>query len=87
MILEKFKNRFRGLVDQLEMTKKKCAKEIGISYKMFNNAYTLGKVPRLHYLVQIADYFDVSLEYLVGRTDKKERIKNSLRKWSEFFYL
>ena len=77
---EEFKNRFRALVEPLGKSKTQCAKEIGISYKMFNNAYTMGKVPRLHYLVQIADYFDVSLEYLLGRTDKKERIKNSLRK-------
>ena len=75
-LIEEFGNRFRGLADPLGMSKKQCAEEIGITYKMFYNAYSLGKVPRLRYLIRIANYFDVSLEYLLCRTDKKERIKN-----------
>ena len=28
--------------------------------------------PTANYLIQLADYFDVSLDYLVGRTDNPE---------------
>ena len=70
---ENFKNRFRELVDTLEMTKTKCANVIGISYQTFIDIYAIGKVPYVKQLLRIADYFDVSLDYLLGRTDKRER--------------
>ena len=75
-ITKEFQKRFIGLVDTLGVSKTQCAKEIGISYKTFNNAYTFGKIPRTRLLIEIADYFDVSLDYLLCLTDKKERIKN-----------
>ena len=68
---ETFKNRFRELVDDMGVSKTKCAQMIGISYKTFDNAYTLGKYPRTRNVIRIAEYFNVSLDYLACRTDKK----------------
>ena len=31
------------------------------------------RIPRLDELLSLADYFDVSLDYLVGRSDVRER--------------
>lgn len=70
-IILEFKNRFRELVKPLGVSKTKCAKLIGISYKTFNNAYMFGKVPRTRLIIRIADYFDVSIDYLIGRINTK----------------
>ena len=71
MICVKLKERFRELVDTFGMTKSRCANVIGISYQTFVDIYLHGRVPGIRQLLKIADYFDVSVDYLLGRTDKK----------------
>ena len=45
------------------------AKEIGVSSRIYQE-YEYGKSePKMSNLVSIADFFDVSLDYLTGRTD------------------
>lgn len=45
------------------------AKEIGISHRSYQ-AYEYGeREPQLTTLVRMSDFFDVSLDYLAGRTD------------------
>jgi len=44
----------------------------GISERAYQNYEAMKKVPRLEILIKIADYFGVSLDYLVGRTDKRD---------------
>ena len=69
---EKFKERIRELVDTLGISKTKCAKEIGISYKSFNAMYTLGKYPRICALIKVARHFQVSMDYLLCISDEKQ---------------
>ena len=68
---EKFKNRFRELVDAQGISKTNCAKQIGISYKTLKNIYEYGKSNRLRILIQIADFFNVSADYILGLSDDK----------------
>ena len=60
---------------------KKCRKEKGltqcqiaiycdITEKTYSNYELMTREPKLEILVKIADAFEVSLDYLVGRTDK-----------------
>jgi len=50
-------------------TQREAAKEMGISELSYQN-YELGRrEPRIETLNKIADYFDVSIDYLTGRTD------------------
>lgn len=73
-----FKNRFVELADELdEKSKSKRAKIIGISNTTYSNAYNYGIIPKTSSLIRIADYFDVSIEYLIGNTDN-ERFEKSL---------
>lgn len=45
------------------------AKEIGVSSRIYQE-YEYGRSePKMSNLVSIADFFDVSLDYLTGRTD------------------
>ena len=69
MFIDKFKERFRNLVDVMGKTKNGCAETLGISYQAVVDAYNYGKVPNVRALVRIANYFNVSVDYLLGRTD------------------
>ncbi|WP_242359713.1 helix-turn-helix domain-containing protein [Lactococcus petauri] len=43
-----------------------------VSYRQYQS-YEAGKAePKLTTLIALADFFDVSLDYLVGRSDKKD---------------
>ena len=42
-----------------------------ITEKAYQNYELTTREPKLEILLKIADYFDVSLDYLVGRTDNK----------------
>ena len=62
---------------------KQCRKERGLSQRevaiycdiseaAYQNYELMTRMPRLEILIKIADYFGVSLDYLVGRTDKRD---------------
>ena len=69
---ESVKERVMELVDSAGISRKKCAKEIGISYTTLNSIYNHGKVVRVHIILQIANYFDVSMDYVLGLSENKE---------------
>ena len=62
---------------------KQCRKELGltqrevsiycdITEKTYQNYELMTREPKLEVLLKIADVFHVSLDYLVGRTDKRQ---------------
>ncbi len=62
---------------------KQCRKERGlsqrevaiycdISERAYQNYEIMRREPKLEILIKIADYFGVSLDYLVGRTEKRD---------------
>ncbi len=62
---------------------KQCRKEMGltqgevavfcdITEKAYQNYELMTREPKLEILLKIADVFHVSLDYLVGRTDKRD---------------
>ena len=57
------------------ITQKQLAMDIGASERGIQQ-YELGeRKPNYDMLIALADYFDVSIDYLVGRTDKPEMNK------------
>lgn len=55
------------------LTQKQLASAIGASESGIQN-YELGtRKPTYDMLIALADYFDVSIDYLVGRSDDPER--------------
>ncbi len=65
---------------------KECRKECGltqnqvaiycdITEKTYQNYELMTREPKIEILMRIAEFYDVSLDYLVGRTDKKNSHK------------
>lgn len=69
-ISKEFQNRFIDLASDVNAkSKDKKADIIGINRTTFYNAFNYGIVPKTPSLIRIADYFNVSVEYLIGNTD------------------
>lgn len=64
-----FAERLRYLIDCQEIKLKALAPKLGVSPSTLGN-YALGlREPDFEILVRIADYFDVSTDYLLGREE------------------
>ena len=69
----KFHERIRLLRNEKSMTQKEVAAELGIGFRAYQCYELQQRSPDLKGLVAIADFFDVSLDYLVGRDDVPNR--------------
>ena len=70
MSLSEALRRFRKSV---KITQKQAAEVAGVAERVYQS-YEYGKViPDATVLIAIADYFDVSLDYLCGRSDDPAR--------------
>ncbi len=62
-------NRIRDLREDKDLRQIDVAKATGIDQKTLSN-YETGKTnPDSYALIKLADYFGVTIDYLVGRTD------------------
>lgn len=67
-----FSKRLRDLRQNKKVFQKEIAALLDISDRQYRD-YEAGKVdPPTSKAIALADYFDVSLDYLVGRTDNPE---------------
>ena len=64
-----FKRIFAELIEDMDCKKSEIPKKLGIDYNIYVKIKEYGAIPRPVILERIADYFDVSVEYLLGRTD------------------
>lgn len=64
-----FSERLHQLRKSKKVSQVALAKEIGVSSRVYQD-YEYGKrEAQMTTLIRIADFFDVSLDYLTGRTD------------------
>ena len=64
---------FKRFRKNLGITQKQAATAAGVAERLYQS-YEYGKVvPSALVLIALADYFDVSLDYLVGRSDDPQR--------------
>lgn len=74
------KNRIRDLREDMDLRQCDLAEAVGIDQRTISN-YETGKTnPDSEALIKLANYFDVSIDYLVGRTNynitsNQERVK------------
>ncbi len=64
--------RLRQCRNDAELTQMQVAVYCDITENTYQNYELMTRVPKLEILIRIAEYFQVSLDYLTGRTDKKE---------------
>lgn len=70
-----FSTRLKLLKSQKKILQKDIAAAIGVSLRAYQYYETDTKEPTMSNLIALADYFDVSLDYLVGRTDNPDSHK------------
>ena len=69
-ISKDFQKRFIELTSDIyDKSKDKKAEIIGINRSTFSNAFNYGIVPKTPSLIHIADYFNISIDYLIVNTD------------------
>ena len=68
---EIFRTRLRELRKENKETQQKVADAIGLAVRHYQR-FELGEnLPGFENLIALADHFDVSLDYLTGRTDQR----------------
>lgn len=85
--MSKFNERFRKLKDESELSSKELAQELGVAPSTLSY-YLKDREPNYDILIKIADYFDVTIDWLVGREidmSKIEDINNELFKENSLF--
>ena len=68
-----FQERFLDLKLKKNVTYKDIADVLRISPRAVQHYSDGRRFPDFHGLLALADYFDVSLDYLVGRSEERER--------------
>ncbi|MGB9661911.1 MAG: helix-turn-helix domain-containing protein [Moorellaceae bacterium] len=72
-MVSRFGSRLKDLRISRKISQATLAIEIGVSQRAISY-YESGKdIPTLDILIRLADFFDVSLDYLVGRSDDPRR--------------
>ncbi|MCL2773423.1 MAG: helix-turn-helix domain-containing protein [Oscillospiraceae bacterium] len=72
----KFPDRLKQLRTQYNISQKQLAQILSMNIRSMSKYETEYMEPTLSVLLALADYFDVSLDYLVGRTDNPNSHKN-----------
>lgn len=67
-----FSERIIHLKTERKLLQKDIAASVGLSLRAYQYYEKGQKEPTLSVLLRLADYFNVSLDYLVGRTDNPE---------------
>lgn len=64
-----FSVRLKALRENKNLTQKQMAQLFELTERGYQN-YEIGKsTPNIHLLASIADFFNVSIDFLIGRTD------------------
>ena len=74
--MSNFNKRLMQLQSEKKLLKKDVAAAIGVTYRHYQRYESGESEPALSVLVALADYFDVSLDYLTGRSDNPSSHKS-----------
>lgn len=72
--MTEFKNIFIKLRNERQLTQELVAKSLGVSKSTISMWETGKRLPSTELYEQIADYFNVDMDYLFGRSDVRQRI-------------
>lgn len=71
--MENFSVRIKTLRKERGLKQKELAEILGLADRSYQCYEYATRYPDFKGLIAIADFFDVSLDYLVGRSDVRER--------------
>lgn len=74
-----FSQRLKYLRNINKITQEELSTYLGVGRPTIAGYETKGTQPSFELICEIADYFDVSIDYLLGRTDIKEPIQNIVK--------
>lgn len=69
VIVVQFNNRLRALRQDKDLTQDTLAKNLNINRKTLSNYETGSRTPDIYLIIKMAEYFDVSVDYMLGRID------------------
>ena len=69
--MTKLSERLLALRHELNLSQKRLVREMGLALNTYVRYERGEREPDATTLVQIADFYHVTLDYLVGRTDKR----------------
>lgn len=69
---DNFKDRLRSLRREKKQTQAQVGTAIGIGERHYQKFEAGDNFPNVENLCALADYFDVSLDYLLGRTEERK---------------
>lgn len=67
--------RIQDLRIDSDLSQKKIGEILHISQRSYSHSETGSRNIPIEMLIRLADYYDTTIDYLVGRTDNKEPIK------------
>ena len=67
-----FSQRLTAIMEERSLTTYRVSKDTGISGSLLGYYRSGRNDPSSENLLKLAEYFDVSVDYLLGRTDKPE---------------
>ena len=67
--------RIQDLRTDADMSQKQFSEILHISQRSYSHYETGSRNIPVEMLIRLANYYDISVDYLVGRTDKKEMNK------------
>ena len=71
-----FGERMQTLRKQKNVTQKQIAEHFSLTERAYQRYEGDASTPHFHVLLALAEYFDVSLDYLVGRNDNPDSHKS-----------
>ena len=80
-----FQERLTELLQDNNLTKQQFAKNINKRLSTINEYFLNDYYPQIDLAITIAKYFNVSLDYLFGLSDKKENTNNNDKSFFENF--
>lgn len=69
--MEILAKRLKALREERRIYQKEMAAELGLTLRGYQSYETNQSDPKLKTLIALADYFHVSIDYLVGRVDQR----------------
>jgi len=69
--MKKINNRLKEIREEFGFSKSFVAKAIGVSFSTYTKYELNYSQPKLKVINNLANFYNLSIDYIIGRTDKK----------------